>query len=372
MQRVILDLERLKLASGGLRQFCQHLGNALLRELPRYGIRASVLTHERARGLVQEPADFLCAAWWRKKSIRQFMPWAVSAPEESADLWHVTHHQSKYWPEDPHTPVLLTIHDLKFLHISDGEVIEKSLRRLQSVVDRATAIATVSEAARRDIEDNVQLGNRSIHVIHNGVYAPGTIEGERPPRIGNRPFLFSIGVFERKKNFHALIDMMEHLPEWNLVLAGDWRTSYGRHVQALANTKAWRDRIQFTGLIDDAQRQWLYENCSAFVFPSIAEGFGLPVLEAMSAGRPVVLSRCTSLPEVGGDLATYWDEFSPRHMAATVRQSLADYVADPSLEQRLVARARRFSWDDTARKYAQLYVEVLAARTRTAGRRLAA
>ncbi len=114
------------------------------------------------------------------------------------------------------------------------------------------------------------------------------------------------------------------------------------------------------GQINDEVRQWLYRNCQAFLFPSLAEGFGLPVIEAMMQGRPVFLSDKTSLPEVGGPWGFYWSDFDPDAMAAVFRQGMETVRQDRQFSRKLKRYAARFSWQSAAQKYVDIYRAVLA------------
>jgi glycosyltransferase involved in cell wall biosynthesis len=112
--------------------------------------------------------------------------------------------------------------------------------------------------------------------------------------------------------------------------------------------------------IDEAAKAWLLDHCEAFVFPSLAEGFGLPPLEAMYFGAPVFLSRLTSLPEIGGSQAAYFDDFSPRSMRATIESELPRLQAQRDDIRR---RARLFDWSACISKYARLYGELISGLT---------
>jgi glycosyltransferase involved in cell wall biosynthesis len=119
------------------------------------------------------------------------------------------------------------------------------------------------------------------------------------------------------------------------------------------------DNVRIQLNLNEAQKAWLYASCEGFLFPSLAEGFGLPPLEAMCFGKPVFLSRLTSLPEVGGDAAYYFDDFGAVAMRHTVEAGLARH----SLEQRAPlaqAQAKRFSWSHCADAYVAQYRELLA------------
>jgi glycosyltransferase involved in cell wall biosynthesis len=114
------------------------------------------------------------------------------------------------------------------------------------------------------------------------------------------------------------------------------------------------------GGVPEAAKLWLYAHCEAFLFPSLSEGFGLPVVEAMAFGKPVFISALTSLPEIGGEDAYYFADFEPESMARVVRDGLRDFGNDPARETRMRARASRFSWPRVAAEYWRLYEEVAA------------
>jgi len=108
--------------------------------------------------------------------------------------------------------------------------------------------------------------------------------------------------------------------------------------------------------VSDAQKAWLFANCAGLLFPSLAEGFGLPVIEAMHFGKPVFLSRLTALPEVGGEVANYFDSFEGEAMRRVVESGLANHRALDQAED--VKRwASQFNWDRCAQQYLDLYIE---------------
>jgi glycosyltransferase involved in cell wall biosynthesis len=97
------------------------------------------------------------------------------------------------------------------------------------------------------------------------------------------------------------------------------------------------------------------KNCTAFIFPSLAEGFGLPVIEAMHFGRLVISSNLTALPEIGGDAAYYFKNFEPEHMQKVLKESLADYHSNPKMENKIKERAAFFNWKRAASEYMAVY-----------------
>lgn len=367
MDRIVIDLERLKAPFSGLGQFCRDLASAVVERAPDHFFEPILLVPPEFKPQWSHRAKCITTAWWRRgaaNSLVSLLPewakkWSVRKSFSRPVMWHSSHHQSRYSPPGGTIPVITTIHDLKFLHMGNRLAHARKLRNVQRVIDRSSAVVTISHAVRLDIERHLNLRGKPLRVIYNAPYPTTGIPVVAPPRAVESPFLFSIGFFEPKKNFESLVNMMEHLPEFHLLIAGDDSTSYGRRIHQLVESCQFKNRIRLLGTVTDAERQWLYQNCQAFVLPSLAEGFGLPVLEAMNVGKPVVLAHRTSLPEVGGSLAGYWRTFEPPSMATVVRETLRKLELDPTLASDFRAWAGRFSWTSTADKYLEVYRMVL-------------
>ncbi len=156
-----------------------------------------------------------------------------------------------------------------------------------------------------------------------------------------------------------LIHLLGQLPQYRLIIAGNDRTPYAAHIRRYAAEAGVAERVVLPGIVNDATRYWLYKNCTAFLFPSLTEGFGLPVIEAMQFGKPVFLSAATSLPEIAGPMAFYFRSFEPEPMVRVFCEGMAAYAAAASYPARLTARARQFSWDKAAAEYLAQYREVL-------------
>jgi glycosyltransferase involved in cell wall biosynthesis len=173
-------------------------------------------------------------------------------------------------------------------------------------------------------------------------------------------FFFSLGEFRPRKNYESLLGLLTHFPDTHLIVAGkrgcyrDYDAALDRRITELGLG----NRVHFPGVINEPDKAYLYRHCRAFLFPSRNEGFGMPVIEAMAFGKPVFLARMTSLPEVGGELACYWDDFASDAMAAVVKSGLAAH--DERRARAVKAWARRFSWADAAHAYLDLYRRALS------------
>lgn len=272
-------------------------------------------------------------------------------------VWHATTQMARYFPVDPRVPVVLTVHDLSFLHFEPPGKIPAHLDRLRRKVRRAQAIVTDSEYVARELAEHVDLEERTVTVIPCGAPDVNTTPASRPSAVEAGPFFFSLGRMDVVKNHHVLVELLPRFSSHRLVIGDGGRREddYAKQIFDRARELGVENRLTLCGLISDGERRWLYENCDLYLFPSLTEGFGLPVLEAYLSGTPVVMSGTTSLPEVGGELGFYWDHYDPAHMAAVVDRALAALADDPELPDRLRTHAQGFSWRRAAHAYWSVY-----------------
>lgn len=344
-----MDLERLKHPYTGLAEYNANMGRYLLRQRPP-SWSYTFLLPPGMDAPFEGDYDTLSATKWRRH-FRNSSP--------GFDLWHVTWQGSAYLPPKG-TPYVVTIHDLNFLSEKSPPKARKRLRRLQRVVDGACALTFISEHTRQVVLTHLSVPDVPERVIHNGFDPDRFVRSERPDFAPTGEFLFAIGVVKPKKNFHVLVEFLAGIEEVSLVIAGVWSDrDYVDRIKALAVEHGVSDRIILPGGIDDAERNWLYQNCRAALVPSMIEGFGFPLVEAMSFGKPVFSSVYGSLPEIGGDSAFYFQDFSPEAMVREYRSSLATFAADESRADRLKDRARGFQWSRSVEQYSNLYKELL-------------
>ena len=344
--KVVFDAERLRNPNSGLGQFCRALGNALLEVKPPDATMTFIVPPGMEGTYAGAPA--LRTKWWMRYQTPAY-----------ADVWHAPHQD--IWIRPPAgARLVLSIMDLNFLERAEYSDAKKA-RRLAAVqkrVDAADAIATISEFTAMVVKRHLTIPDIPVRVIHlgnplDGIERGTAFNGLRP----NGYFVF-VGVIHPKKNVKTLVPLMRAFPDMSLVLAGPNDHGYASEVRRAAQEAGVSDRIVLPGPVSDATKRWLYENCRALLFPSISEGFGLPVVEAMSVGRPAFLSKLTSLPEIGGAAAYYFDSFDPDAMVASVRRGLEDFDAHPQRSAELRAYASRYSWTRAATEYWSLYDEV--------------
>jgi glycosyltransferase involved in cell wall biosynthesis len=271
------------------------------------------------------------------------------------DTWHCLQQDSHYLPTDKNTKLILTIHDLNFLEKYKGAKQKRKLNSLQKRVNRASAITVISKFTEVMVRENLVTGDKPVHVIYNGNTLKINENSIQPDLSKYGNYFFSIGIISPKKNFHVLLPLLQHFKTMNLVIAGNNDSDYAKQLTMMAEKLNVGDRLHLIGNVDEDEKYHFYKNCSAFVFPSLTEGFGLPVVEAMSIGKPVFLSNLTSLPEVGGPEAHYWKGFEPQQIVETVEHGLADFKNDPEKVNRSIKWAEQFSWENAAKAYLRLY-----------------
>ncbi len=263
---------------------------------------------------------------------------------------------------------VVTIHDLIYRRFPEahGGVKALGMRALVPLAARSSQrIIADSEATRSDLVELLRIAPAKIDVVPLAAAAPRVAPApqadlRRRHGLGERALLLTASAKRRHKNLvrlleaHALLDGERPL----LVLPG-YRTDHEAELRDRARELGIAGDVRFLGWVSDADMEGLYAAAAAFVFPSLCEGFGLPVLEAMQRGVPVACSASGALAEVARDGALLFDAGDPAAIAAAVREILGD----PALAGRLVARGRaqaaRYSWAATARGCLQTYARVL-------------
>jgi len=219
---------------------------------------------------------------------------------------------------------------------------------------RSEKVIAISESTKRDIVSLLEIEEEKISVTHLGVdkrFRPVTEEQELAGvrRKYNLPpkYILYVGLIEPRKNLEALVDAYHadslHT-EFDLVLAGNLGWGYAPLLEKVANSRI-RNRIHMPGYIADTDLPALFSMAATFAYPSVYEGFGLPVLEAMACGTPVITSQVSSLPEVAGDAAILVDPSDRKALALALQKVLSDDHLRKSLSEKGIRRARLFTWE---------------------------
>lgn len=337
----MIEAQAVGLPPCGLREYAMQVCPRLVARCPD-DMRLIFIVPRGYAGCFGTDADYIEASNLKISLLRNF-------PMVKADLFHALHQLCRVKNFPGAGKKLMTVHDVNFVHTRTGSKYRHSARRFIYRLRHSTHLAFISRFAAEDTFGQFPYSHPA-RVIYNGVTLHDVSFAERPAGVPDGPFLLHLSSLVPYKNPHLLIEMMDHLPQMTLVVAGrcQWE-ELARMAEARAN-------VVMLGPVTDEEKTWLYANCSAFLFPSIAEGFGLPPLEAMGLGKPVFLSTCTSLPEVGGDKAYYWPDLVPDKMAELVAEKLTLPIDGESLR----LHASRFTWDATADAYIQYYKDILA------------
>jgi len=270
--------------------------------------------------------------------------------------------------------LITTVHDIKPLlfpvlaqHHNIKSRFEQAL--IGDKWARIDHVVTVSECSKRDIVTHLKVPENRLTVVYPGVDVNRFRPTEPQPLSSNlerstpfvRPYVLSVGGADPTKNLEVLIDAFARLPgplrdAYDLVLVGDLR---GRlNLREQVDHAGIEKQTQFAGIVADERLIELYQQATLFVFPTLYEGFGFPVLEAMACGTPVLCSNVASLPEVAGDAAILFDPLDPKGLSAIMMQVLSDDHLRRQLTGRGRHQASKFSWDDTARGMVDVYERV--------------
>src|SRR5258705_781057 len=280
----------------------------------------------------------------------------VALAQARPDLLFVPAHAIPFaWPG----PALTVIHDLAFLrHPRAYSAGERAYLRLTTrwAVQRCRLLITVSESTKADLVSYYHVREDRIRVVPLGA-TPPTLSTAPPSRLAelglNANFVLQVGRIEARKNQAAALAAVERLDGVTLVVAGPERDT------ALAAKLRESPRCKVVGRVDQATLELLYKQAQAIVVPSLYEGFGLPLLEAMARGKVVVAAKSSSLPEVGGDAALYVHNASdPAQLAQVLEVALGDKQLRTSLGRAAHARARKYTWEKTATGVADVIREL--------------
>jgi glycosyltransferase involved in cell wall biosynthesis len=347
-KRILVDLLRLKYINTGLGQVCLAYGIELSK-IRHPHFQFTFLVPRNFAGYFGEHVNYIVPA-----AKHYFCPRLLSKP---FDLWHAIHQDIRYYPHK-HIPLVLTIHDLNFIQEKTQIKVQRRKNRLNFFLQRAAQTVAISNYTRQDIEANLLIKS-PVEVIYNGVNLATEVKEEHPTFVDASRFFLAIGVFKPNKNYQSLVHLMNEYPGKKLIIAGANNTTYGKTILKMIREKELQDRIITPGVISEADKIWLYAHCEALLFPSTNEGMGLPVIEAMRFGKPVIAARQSCIPEFGKEYAYYFSSFEPAAMRQSIEESLTDYHRRPERMEEIKCYSEKFSWKKNAQQYIQLFERLL-------------
>lgn len=319
--------------------------------------------------------DYQVLAYERPdSSLADQIAFPLFVRRQKADLVHIPLNVVSPWMPKP---FVVTVHDMSSLLFEDAGPRQRRYRLFQfrRGLDRAARVIAVSNATRRDIEDLFGIPPARIVQIYNAP-DPRFLDGGPPPEAERAllmeryqihyPFLLYAGTIRRQKNIPRLVEAfavlrgdLENHPVYRdlrLIIIGDEISRHPEVRRTVIQTRM-QPFVRFLGFVPFETLRTFYSAAAAFVFPSLYEGFGLPPLEAMASGTPVVTSNISSLPEVAGDAAVLVNPDNVFEIAKGIREALTDPALRATLVERGRQQARRFSWEATARQVLDVYHE---------------
>lgn len=284
----------------------------------------------------------------------------------SAQGLSLFHGLNQRLPSRLRVPSVATFHDLFAMtgEYSTPEFRQRFAYLARETAKRADHVIAVSNHTAALVADQLAFPRESITVIHHGVEALAIPSPERRRAVLSdlgvtRPFVLHVGSLQVRKNIERIVAAFESIDEsLELVLAGATGFGSDRIVLRIDESPA-RSRIRMTGHVEDDARATLYAEAEALVFPSLEEGFGLPVVEAFSAGLPVVASNVSAVAEVAGDAAALVDPLDAEGIAGALERVVSDSVLRAELRAKGLDRARRFSWERCAAQTWDVYRSLL-------------
>jgi glycosyltransferase involved in cell wall biosynthesis len=362
----------------GLGRYAEALARALVADEPgRYS-----LFYNQERGV--RPLDGLDHVPARKVSLG-YRPWRMlvwlgqlahvgfDRLLPGVELFHATEHHLMPLRG---APTVLTVHDLTFRHLPQHH---KPLNRwylrltIPLFCRRATHIISVSEHTRRDLIDAYGVPSDKVTVVYEAAdqlfrpQPPDTAEAVKAKYGLPERYLLYVGTVEPRKNLPRLADAFAVLRSDGLtdglVIAGRLGWLYHGFLEQLERSPVCR-HVTLTGYVPGGDLPALYAGAQALVFPSLYEGFGLPVLEAMACGTPVACSDRSSMPEIAGGAALLFDPTRTEAIVGAVRGLLGDGALQADLRRRGLLRAQEFSWERAAAETAAVYSAALRSRGR--------
>jgi glycosyltransferase involved in cell wall biosynthesis len=371
---IYVDVSSAVHAKAGIGRYAGSLARALVARAPsRFAL---FYNRERAS---RPPAGLECVA---ARTVRAgYKPWRMAVwmghlahvsfgrLVPGAELFHATEH---LLPPLQGVPTVLTVHDMIFRLFPEHQ---KRLNywylnaTMPMYCRRADAIITVSQASKKDILRHYPLDPDKITVVYEAAspeFAPAEIPAVNQVRRKYglpEQFLIHVGTIEPRKNLTRLVEALDLLHGQGiripLVVVGGRGWLYDTFFRRLAELDV-RDSVLFPGYVPDEDLSLLYSAASAAAVPSVYEGFGLPVLEAMACGTPVISSTASCLPEIGGDVARYFEPTNVPEMAEAIRSVWTDANLQAEMRTRGIVRAACFSWERAAAETMEVYHRILS------------
>ncbi|MBB6372695.1 glycosyltransferase family 4 protein [Chryseobacterium shigense] len=356
-KKILIDAERLKYPKSGIANVCV----SLIKGLDEKDSDFEYTFYGPKKNIPHTKKKFSVIDWkfWQKK-----IPFTTKA----FSLIHTVHQLSDYFHVvKKGQKKVVTLHDLNFLHDSSSErKVKKSIKLVQKNIGNADAVVCISEFVKDDFMKNRALFTFKkevrVEVIYNGLIFPETTEFSSQNKYSfmGKKYILNIGVLFPKKNQEVLLDLISRNDRHLVLVTSSAKSVYKEKFLEKIKTLGLEERVHILENVDNNEKYFLLQHCESYCHPSLAEGFGIPPVEAMYFGKPVFLSKLTSLPEIGGDLAFYFDDFSAEHMHQVYASGMQLYSSKTAeYASQLKERAVKFGYLEMADAYENLYSDLL-------------
>lgn len=356
-KKILIDVERLKYPKSGIANVCISLIKGL--DEKEQAFDYTLYGPKKNIPAINSHLSVINWNFWQKK---------LSVNTSSFALIHTTHQLSDYFHRiSNNQKKITTLHDLNFLHDNSSErKIAKTKKLVQKNIGKSDAIVCISQFVKDDFLKNKHLfkvkPDVKIEVIYNGLVFPEqeSFTSEKQYPFLHHKYILNIGVLFPKKNQEALLDLVARNDRHLVLITSSAKSEYKEKLLQKISQLGIEKRVHILENIDHNEKYFLLQHCEAYCHPSLAEGFGIPPVEAMYFGKPVFLSNLTSLPEIGGELAFYFEDFKGDSMQKVYKDGMKKYYSDPVYyAAQLKERALKFGYKEMAASYEKLYGEIL-------------
>ena len=357
MAKILIDLERLRYPNSGIANVFRNLSKGLREHNSKFEI-----SFFGKKTQLKKSNSNVNGIFWKKthKFFERF--------SKRFDLIHTSHQLSSYFHKNyKNTLKIVTVHDLNFLYenITSSKK-KKTIERVNNNVKNADYIVCISEFVKKDFIKNKHLFTlnklKDIVVIHNGIQLPEEkyYDLGKYSFLKDKKYIITIGVLFNKKNQLALVEMLPFIDEDLVFITSEEEQTYADIIRKKIADLNLNHRVHFFKNISEVEKYALIQNCEALCHPSIAEGFGIPPIEAMAFGKPIFLSKLTSLPEIGGDAAFYFESFEPMAMSDLFNDKMKFFRKNKT-EKTLEIKnwVSQYSYTVMSNNYLQFYEKIL-------------
>jgi len=302
-----------------------------------------------------------------KRSVFESYFWRK---EEQNERWDLFHSPFFHGPKLKNTPLILTVHDMRFFRFPETYTFLRYQflkRAVKNSIKRANHIISISQFTKDEICDAYATPEKKITVIHEAInrnhFSEQTLTSEDDiqvmSKLSKSKFMLSVGHLEPRKNYNRLINAFHQVrykldEELYLVIVGKKGHNYNDTLRLIESN----DHVVYLDFVSLPLLNWLYKNTEIFVFPSFYEGFGFPPLEAAAHGTISAVSDISSIPEVCGDAAAYFDPFNETDMAQVLYNIITNHQLQDSLKSKLEFQLAKFSWRKNAEETISIYNKI--------------